>query len=127
MVHKRHSKGHTVILAGDYNLSYNWLSHRQNLSASPLQHSLLQAALKLSGLTDTFTHRHGTNTRYYTWEERKEGDNPVWTSPDHILISSTAAYRITASQVDDAPLSMSMDHAIVMAAIHIKSNTRIKQ
>jgi hypothetical protein len=60
------------------------------------------------------------------WEERKEGDNPVWTSPDHILISSTAAHRITASHVDDAPLSMSMDHAIVTAAIHIKSNTRIK-
>ena len=126
-VHKCHAKGHTVILAGDFNLSYNWLSHRQQLSHSPLQHTMLNAALKSSGLTDAYTHRHGKATRYHTWEERKEGVNPVWTSPDHILISSTAAYKVTAAQVDDAPLSMGMDHAIVTAAVHITSNPRIKQ
>jgi hypothetical protein len=88
---------------------------------------MLNAALKSSGLTDTYTHRHGNATRYHTWEERKEGVNPVWTSPDHILISSTAAHKVTATQVDDAPLSMGMDHAIVTAAVHITSNPQIKQ
>ena len=88
---------------------------------------MLNAALKASGLTDAYTHRHGNATRYQTWEERKEGANPVWTSPDHILISSTAAYKVTATQVDDAPLSMGMDHAIVTAAVHITSNPQINQ
>ena len=43
----------------------------------------------------------------------------------HLIHGSSQNHR--ASQVDDAPLSMNMDHAIVTAAIHITSNTRIKQ
>ena len=65
-VHKCHAKGHIVLLVGDFNLSYNWLSHRQQLSPPPLQHSMLNAALKSSGLTDTYTHRHGNATPSYT-------------------------------------------------------------
>jgi hypothetical protein len=42
----------------------------------------------------------------------------------YLIYGSTQNNRL---KVDDAPLSMNMDHAIVTAAIHIKSNTRIKQ
>jgi hypothetical protein len=43
------------------------------------------------------------------------------------MISSTAAQRVTAKQVDETTLDMGMDHALVTTAIHITSNTQIKQ
>jgi exonuclease III len=92
-VQKCHAKGHTVIIAGDFNLSYNWLV------APTTTQPLIPAALNAKRCTQivrthrpAYTHRHGNATRYHTWKERKEGVNPVWTSPDHILISSTAAH-----------------------------------
>ena len=127
MVHKHHAKGNIVVVAGDFNLSFNTPTHRQNVSKSTLQHTMLQSALATSGLSDTFIHRHSKATKYFTWEQRKEGDHPVWTSPDHILISSLAANRVTAVQLDETTLARSMDHVMVTAAIHINSNTVIKR
>ena len=63
---------------------------------------MLNSALDNAGLTDAWIQRHGHSTTYRTWEERKEGENPVWTSPDHILISKNQAGRVSAIQVDDA-------------------------
>jgi exonuclease III len=127
MVHKHHAKGNIVIVAGDFNLSFNTPSHRQNASKSTLQHTMLQSALATSGLSDTFIHRHSKSAKYFTWEQRKEGDHLAWTSPDHILISSLAANRVTAVQLDETTLARNMDHVMVTAAIHIASNTVIKR
>jgi exonuclease III len=127
MVHKQHAKGNIVVVAGDFNLSFNTPTHRQNVSKSTLQHTMLQSALATSGLTDTFIHRHSKSAKYFTWEQRKEGDHPAWTSPDHILISSLAANKVTAVQLDETTLARNMDHVMVTAAIHINSNTVIKR
>ena len=80
-----------------------------------------------SGLTDAYLHRHGTRTTYRTWEMRTSQDNPTWTSPDHILISSHNQGNITAAQVDDTTLEHGMDHSVVTATIHIQQNKTIRK
>ena len=107
-------------------MSYNTKYHRMNISSSKIQQSMLNQATDTSGLTDAFIHRHGPHTTCRTWEERKEGEEPVWTSPDHIMVSTTDAWRISATQIDDTPLTQGMDHSSVSAAIHIESNTTTK-
>jgi exonuclease III len=66
MIHKHHAKVRIVILAGDFNLSYNTPSHRHNISKSTVQRTILQSALTTAGLTDTFIHRHSKSTRCFT-------------------------------------------------------------
>ena len=91
LVHKAHAKGRTVLVPGDYNMSYNTEYHRHRTSSSQVQNTMLHSALDNAGLTDAWTQRHGHCTTYRTREELKEGESPVWTSPDHILISKNQA------------------------------------
>ena len=114
-------------MAGDYNMSYNTEYHRHRTSSSQVQNTMLNSALDNAGLTDAWIQRHGHSTTYRTWEERKEGENQVWTSPDHILISQNQAGRVSAIQVDDATLDHGMDHSMVTAAIYITDNTKVKR
>ena len=80
-----------------------------------------------AGLKDAWIQRHGYGTTYKTWEARKEGKSPIWTSPDHILISMNQAGRVSALQVYDAPLSHGMEHSMITAAIYIIDNTMVKR
>ena len=108
-------------------MSLSNLAHRRTISTNKTQNALLRGAMDTSGLTDAYLHRHGTQATYRTWEMRTSQDNPTWTSPDHILVSSHSQCNITAAQVDDTTLEHGMDHSVVTATLHIKQNKTIKR
>ena len=128
IAYKAHGKDHTVILAGDYNMSYNTDAHRHRVGNDWTQHTMLHQAHATAGLIDAYTHRHGKGATCRTWEQRREdATEPVWTSPDHIMISATESGRIGGVQIDDNTLSQGMDHSMVTAAVYIKDNRTVQK
>ena len=55
IAYKAHGKDHTVILAGDYNMSYNTDAHRHRVGNDWTQHTMLHQAHATAGLTDAYT------------------------------------------------------------------------
>ena len=128
IAYKAHGKDHIVILAGDYNMSYNTDAHRHRVGNDWTQHTMLHQAHATAGLVDAYTHRHGKGATCRTWEQRREdATEPVWTSPDHIMISATESGRIGGVQIDDNTLSQGMDHSMVTAAVYIKDNQTVQK
>ena len=92
-----------------------------------MQHTMLHQAHATAGLIGTYTQRHGRGATCRTWEQQREdATSPVWTSPDHIMISTTEIGRIGGVQIDDGTLSQGMDHSMVTATIHIKENRTVQ-
>jgi hypothetical protein len=105
---------------------YNTDAHRHRVGNDWTQHTMLHQAHATAGLTDTNIERHGRGATCRTWEQRREdATNPVWNSPDHIMISTTEIGRI-GGQIDDGTISQGMDHSMVTAAIHIEENRTVQ-
>ena len=44
LVHKAHTKGRTVVVAGDYNMTYNTQHHKHKIGPSQVQTTMLHSA-----------------------------------------------------------------------------------
>ena len=124
-INRLHSTNHTVVIGGDYNTTRNIPSNRSHPASNPIQHKMLWDLEHITGMTDTFNHRHGTTTPYITWSNRITS-----TSPDHIHISTYQQHMIHTSQVDHTVRNYGLDHSqvtttfIMHSAIHTPNKHR---
>ena len=114
-------KGHTVILAGDLNVSLNTPYTRKTVGRQhDTQHEILEEVCNSNNLLDAFQTRHGKETIYKTWR-----NNHTWTSTDHILIPQGISHRILAVQNDHQPIiSYNLDHSTLSLALSMDENIK---
>ena len=112
---RKHTKGFTIILAGDTNTTLNLPGHSTRPKGNTYQHKLLETLMNDTNMTHTYIHRHGDQADYRTRINKPDG---TYSSPDHILISTQEADRIKKAGVDEQPIrEQTRDHARVHTSI----------
>jgi hypothetical protein len=104
-----HHKNESVLLLGDYNLSYNDSTHRfhPNTISAHTQHNALCSRLTPGGLTDICDIPH-------TWASPSS-----WSSPDHISLSTSSPLTAHSPYRDTTPWEAKLsDHALLGITLH---------
>ena len=102
-------------------MSLNLPTHRLNTDGynHTQQHTLLERATTRFNLQDGYCHLHPSE-KYRTWTNT-EG---VWSSPDHILVSTQLVHRILLAITAEIPWS---DHSTVVIDIDCLTSLSIKR
>ena len=103
-----HRLNETVLLLGDFNLSYNLPTHRLNHTSTSAvtQDEALHSLLTQGGLREVCNIPH-------TWNS-----TTTWSSPDHITISTSTSLTTHSPYKDTTPWEAHIsDHALLGATI----------